>query len=57
MTMSDIKDPARKVYKLMERRAHIDAQIAELQDKKEIINQEIKELKTSMRAGILEGYR
>ncbi len=40
-TLADIKDPARKIRKLQERRQHINEQIAELRDRQELIDHEI----------------
>ena len=43
-TLSDERDPAKRLQKLCERRQHIEDQIAELKDKHFIIESEISEL-------------
>ena len=43
-TLSDERDPEKRLQKLCERRQHIEDQIAELKDKHYIIESEISEL-------------
>jgi prefoldin subunit 5 len=43
-TLSDERNPAKRLQKLCERRQHIEDQIAELKDKHFIIESEISEL-------------
>ncbi len=43
-TMADIKSPQRRLLKLKERCSHIDQQIAELQDKKGLMEHEMRQI-------------
>lgn len=48
-TLSDLKG-VKRIRKLKERIAHVDEQIAELHDKKEIMQHEIREIEKGLRS-------
>ena len=54
-TLSDSKG-AQRIRKLQERSRHIDDQIAELQDKKEIIEYEIRQIRKEMQPVVTRNY-